>query len=369
MEQLIIDLAAATTIRSLYPAGHPRLLVSIMAIIETLQRALKARGSDSVTILVVGDDLVIDQDVLRRGTLSQQQLIDVLKRRGIERLTLAAGVEPDEIDHLLLGLSAGEALQSSAHVIVGRVQISVQEEEDSRKGERRELSVDQLEIVREAFVNFRSGKPLPMEDIEQLIWGFIDSMSRNTRSILPLAKLKEHDEYTFVHCVNVSLLVIGQARSFGITDRMLHTFGMAALLHDIGKMMVPLNVLNSPGKLEGDQWAMMQSHAEKGAWYLTGHEGVPPLSILVAFEHHLRFDGKPNYPVLKRPRRPNLISRMTSIADAFDAMQTVRPYQKPMMRSAAIDIISRRAETFYDPMLVASFKQLLETLPPTTVEG
>jgi HD-GYP domain-containing protein (c-di-GMP phosphodiesterase class II) len=87
---------------------------------------------------------------------------------------------------------------------------------EATKDERQDLSVDQLEVVREAFVNIRAGRPLPLADVEQLIWGFIDSMSRTTRSILPLAKLREHDEYTFVHCVNVSLLVIGQARSFGI---------------------------------------------------------------------------------------------------------------------------------------------------------
>ena len=366
MEQLITQLAAAITIRALYPVGHPRLLASINSTIETLNRGLTARAADSVTILLVGEDLVIDQDVMRRETLSQQQLIELFKRRGIERLTLAAGVDADEIEHLLHGLSSGQDLGSSDHVVVGRVQISLKDE-PSIKQERSELTADQLELVRETFANFRNGQELPMQEVERLVWGFIDSMSKSTRSILPLAKLREHDEYTFVHSVNVSLLVLAQARSFGIRDRQLHAFGMAALLHDIGKMMVPLDVLNRPGKLEGDDWSMMQSHAEKGAWYLAEHEGVPALSVLVAFEHHLRFDGKPNYPALQTPRQPNLISRMTSIADAFDAMQTVRPYQKPLMRSAALDIIARRAESFYDPMLVANFKELVERIP--MVEG
>lgn len=363
MEPLIIQLAAGATIRALYPAGHPRVLASIGSTIEALRQGLLRRGNDSVTILVVGDDLVIDQDVVRKETLSQQQFVELLKRRGVERLTIAGSVTAEEMEQLLHGLSTGEALQSSASVIIGRVQIRM-EDEQATKEERQDLSVDQLEVVREAFVNIRAGRPLPLADVEQLIWGFIDSMSKTTRSILPLAKLREHDEYTFVHSVNVSLLVIGQARSFGITDRQLHTFGMAALLHDIGKMTVPLEVLNWPGKLQGEQWALMQSHAEMGAWYLTEHGGVPPLSIIVAFEHHLRFDAKPNYPVLRKPRQPNLISRMTSIADAYDAMQTVRPYQKPLLRSAALEIITKRAETFYDPLLVANFKQIVEKMTP-----
>jgi hypothetical protein len=127
--------------------------------------------------------------------------------------------------------------------------------------------------------------------MEQLVWSFIDSMGRDTRDVLPLARLKEHDEYTFVHSINVCLLVLAQGRSFGIQGGMLHAMGMAALLHDVGKLMVPLAVLNKSGKLMAGEWELMKSHCEEGAWYLSGTEGVTPLSIVVAYEHHLRFDG------------------------------------------------------------------------------
>jgi response regulator RpfG family c-di-GMP phosphodiesterase len=134
---------------------------------------------------------------------------------------------------------------------------------------------------------------------------------------------------------------------------------MAGLLHDLGKLTVPLEVLNKPGKLEGEQWAIMQSHAEKGAWLLSEMENAPPLTVVVAYEHHLRYDRAPNYPVLKNPRMPNLVSRMTSIADTYDAMSTIRPYQQPLGRATAIEILQKRAETFYDPLLVANFTHLL----------
>jgi len=104
---------------------------------------------------------------------------------------------------------------------------------------------------------------------------------------------------------------------------------------------------------------LMKSHAEQGAWYLTELEGTPPLSISVAYEHHLRYDGQPNYPTLTTARVPNLASRMTSIADAYDAMSTVRPYQTPKLRATALEILKSRAETFYDPLLVANFAQLV----------
>ncbi|HUJ14939.1 MAG TPA: HD domain-containing phosphohydrolase, partial [Thermoanaerobaculia bacterium] len=341
MEDLATQIAAAINMRALYPAQHPRVVQAV----DNILAALAATRREQITYLIVGDDLVVGDDVIRKTTLSVRQFIEILKRHGIERLTLARGLDAGEARALIGALSVGEPLASSPHVILGRVRVTIDEEKLEKKS--RELSVEQLESVREAWSKFRSEKRLPIADLEDLVWSFIDSISRTTRAILPLAKLKEHDEYTFVHSVNVSLLVLAQARSFGIQGPMLHAFGMASLLHDIGKLTVPIPILNKPGKLEGGDWDTMKGHAHQGAWYLSQIEGTPPLSIVVAFEHHLRYDGQPNYPVLRSPRVPNLASRMTSIADTYDAMSTVRPYQQPLARAAAFEILRKRAETFY----------------------
>jgi HD-GYP domain-containing protein (c-di-GMP phosphodiesterase class II) len=357
MEHLATQIAAAINMRALYPANHPRVVQTIEQIIADLNRLLQQTRAESVTYLIVGDDLVVELEVIRKTSLSLRQFIEVMKRHGIERLTLAAGLQADEAHQLIGALAIGEALVSTPHIILGRVRVAIEEEEQTEK--RRELSPEQLDMVREAWARFRVEKKLPMAQMEDLVWSFIDSVSRTTRAILPLAKLKEHDEYTFVHSVNVSLLVLAQARSFGIQGTMLHAFGMAALLHDIGKLTVPLTVLNKPGKLEGEEWETMKGHTQQGAWYLSQVEGTPPLSIVVAFEHHLRYDGQPNYPVLRSPRVPNLASRMTSIADTYDAMSTVRPYQQPLARAAAFELLKKRSETFYDPLLVANFVRLV----------
>jgi response regulator RpfG family c-di-GMP phosphodiesterase len=104
----------------------------------------------------------------------------------------------------------------------------------------------------------------------------------------------------------------------------------------------------------------MKSHCEEGAWYLSATDGAAPLSIVVAYEHHLRFDGEPSYPTPRTRRIPNLTTRMTSIADAYDAMSTVRPYQQPRMRTSAAEVLTARAGTFYDPLLVGNFVRLVE---------
>lgn len=361
MERLIVQIAAAANMRTLYPANHPRVTDAVTKIIDALRDVCEERGSDSITFLIIGDDLVVGNEVLRKTNLHQRQLVEMLKRGDIERLTLADGLGVEEADRFVAALAAGGTPDSSQHVVLGRVHVVMADESAEKPAERRELTVDQIDVVREAFARFRTERRLPLAEMEQLVWSFIDSLSTSTRGMLPLAKLKEHDEYTFVHSVNVSLLVLAQARSFGISGTMLHTIGMAALLHDIGKLMVPVSVLNTPGKLEGEQWSTMQSHAEQGAWYLGEIEGSSPLAILVAYEHHLRYDGKPNYPILRTPRTPNLASRMTSIADAYDAMSTLRPYQRPLLRASAIENLQKRADTFYDPLLVANFVRLVST--------
>jgi HD-GYP domain-containing protein (c-di-GMP phosphodiesterase class II) len=357
MEPLIVQIAVAVNTRSLYPANHPRVVRAVEDTVTSVRRVIRDRNSDSVTFLIVGDDLVAEQEVLRKATLSNRQFVDILRRRGIERLTLASGLDAAEANQLISALATGEKLNSTRYVIIGRVEVSIDEEETT--DEKREISINQIEIVRDAFARFRSDRKLPAAVMEEMVWSFIDALSRTTRQILPLTKLREHDEYTFVHSVNVSLLVLAQAQSFGIQGTMLHAFGMAGLLHDIGKLMVPISVLNKPGKLEGEEWSTMQSHAEQGSWYLGEMEGALPLTAVVAYEHHLRFDGQPAYPILRTPRVPNLASRMTSIADAYDAMSTVRPYQQPLMRASSVEIIKKRAETFYDPLLVANFARLV----------
>jgi len=357
MEDVIVQIASAVNMRSLYPAQHPHVVRSIGSAITSLGTMLEARGTDSATILIVGDDLVVGEQVVRKTNLAQRNFTQILKRSGIERLTLASGIDAEEAHAFVSALAAGATPQSSPHIILGHIHVGIEDTDVEEKDQT--LVTDQLDAVRDAFARFRIERRLPLTLMEQIVWSFIDSMGRSTRDVLPLARLKEHDEYTFVHSINVCLLVLAQARSFGIQGGMLHAMGMAALLHDVGKLMVPLTVLNKAGKLMDEEWEVMKSHCEEGAWYLSGIEGVAPLSIVVAYEHHLRFDGEPCYPIPSTRRLPNLATRMTSIADAYDAMSTVRPYQQPRMRAGAAEVLTARAGTFYDPVLVGNFVRLV----------
>src|SRR5262249_29947327 len=154
-----------------------------------------------------------------------------------------------------------------------------------------------------------------MDPVEELVWGLADAVAHSTQSVLPTVPLKSHDEYTFVHSVNVSLLVLAQARGFGFDGPLLHAIGASALLHDGGKLRIHLKSLTRPVRRAGAEWTTMASHAQLGAWELGALANSAPLSILVASEPRLRYDGEPNYPPVRLARPPTLASQLTGIAD------------------------------------------------------
>jgi hypothetical protein len=365
LERLIVHIAAAINIRALYAAGHPRVAQAVQAILDGLEAALG--GREAVTFFIVGDDLVADDRPLRRSGIYQHNFVQALRRRRVERLTLARGLDAAQCLQLVSVMAAGGTPASTRDVIVGGVDLSLVEGgPGGGTGEGRStapLTGALVDEGREAFARFRTDRKGSLHKMEEIVWSLMETLARSAHDFIPLAALKSHDEYTFVHSVNVSLLVLAQARSFGIQGPMLHAMGLASLCHDVGKLSVPLDVLNRPGKLEGEDWKVMQSHAEVGAWQLAAIEEAPALSVVVAYEHHLRFDGQPTYPVLRRPRRPALASQLTALADTFDAISTLRPYQAPHARPVALEILRRRSGTFLDPLLVGNFHRLTEAVP------
>jgi len=359
LERLIVHIAAAINVRALYSGAHPRVGQAVQSILDDLTAALA--GRESVTLFIVGEDLIADDRPLRRSGIYQQNFVQALRRRRVERLTLVRGLEAAECLQFVSVMASGATPGSTANVIVGGVEFAVADGVGAPAVEAKEsapISAEQVAAGQEAFARFRTDRQGSLQKMEEVVWSLMETLARSAHDVIPLAPLKSHDEYTFVHSVNVSLLVLAQARSFGIQGQVLHALGLAALCHDVGKLSVPLDVLNRPGKLEGDDWKVMQSHAEVGAWQLAALDEAPPLSVVVAYEHHLRYDGQPTYPVLRRPRRPALASQLTALADTFDAISTLRPYQAPHARPVALDILKKRAGTFLDPLLVGNFHRL-----------
>jgi HD-GYP domain-containing protein (c-di-GMP phosphodiesterase class II) len=367
VERIIAQVAGALTTSALYPPAHPAVTGALTQLQEGVAAACDERRQDSLTFLRLDDELVVDGRPLRSGALYLQPFIRALRRSDVARLTLARELDQDECRSLVDALAAGRRPASTPHVVVGQVEIATpagtpEAQEAAGGGDGAGgVAEAQVELAQDVFARIRHEGVRVMDPVEELVWGLADAVARSTQAVLPTVPLKSHDEYTFVHSVNVSLLVLAQARGFGFDGPLLHAIGVAALLHDVGKLRIPLDVLNKAGKLSGDEWATMASHAELGAWELGALANSAPLSILVAFEHHLRYDGAPNYPAVRATRAPTLASQLTAIADVYDAICTVRPYRRALSQAAALDVLRSRAGTFHDPYLVGQFCQLVTT--------
>jgi HD-GYP domain-containing protein (c-di-GMP phosphodiesterase class II) len=178
---------------------------------------------------------------------------------------------------------------------------------------------------------------------------------------LTLVPLRNMDEYTFTHSLNVCLLNLAQATALGIEGQLLHDIGLSAMLHDVGKLFIPEEILNKPGKLDEKEWLLIQEHPVRGAEYLLDTPGVPRMAVINAYEHHLRYD-KRGYPGVKVEWQQSICSQLTSISDIYDSLRTRRPYREPTPRREVMDSIEALCGTQLHPLLAKNFLQLISRI-------
>jgi putative nucleotidyltransferase with HDIG domain len=195
-----------------------------------------------------------------------------------------------------------------------------------------------------------------------VIDGLAEAVSQNRTALLALTTLKQYDDYTFTHMVNVSILTMGQARALGINGTLLREFGLAALMHDIGKVRTPLEILNKREELTSAEFEILRRHPVDGAEILRATPDIPTLAPVVAFEHHLRLDGS-GYPSSVRRDGLNLGTALCSIADVYDAMRSQRSYQQAFPSDRILEVLKRNDGRQFDAHLVRRFVQLIGIYP------
>jgi len=171
--------------------------------------------------------------------------------------------------------------------------------------------------------------------------------------------LKSIDEYTFTHVINVCILTMSQAESLGFSGEHLYQIGVASVMHDAGKLFIPEEILNKPGKLSEKERAIIETHTTKGARYIIGLENIPRIAVLGALEHHIKYDGT-GYPSIRRKWNPNLVSQMIAIADVFDALRSRRSYSEPKSTEQIIKILIEEKGSAFNPFLVDHFIKLIQ---------
>jgi putative nucleotidyltransferase with HDIG domain len=323
----------------------------------------------SVTIGIVGEDLVVGDIPIRDAVATMGELMRRVQQAGIERIVIDRGVQSDEIMRLVETVSRSEsgdhtaALSRLPHIRVGRLQVD--EQTDAGVGDIatfRRLYDDAVKVA-ETLWDSAGIEGIPDADAAR---GMVDSLAQavaqNRTALLALTALKNYDNYTFTHMVNVSILTMGQARGLGIDGTLLREFGLAALMHDIGKVKTPNDVLNKPGKLTDDEYDILKRHTVDGAEILKNTPEIPALGPIVAFEHHLRSDGT-GYPAGTVRPQLNLATTLCGIADVYDAMRSQRVYQQAHATDRILAVLQRNDGKQFDQRLVKRFVQLVGIYP------
>ena len=246
------------------------------------------------------------------------------------------------------------------------MEIRQNDEEDDHAGKVRVLTLadipmEELITFAEIYEDARCHKKLNVVGISEIVTCFIDSFQQVADPLLALAPLKAMDEYTYTHSTNVCVLNLAQAMSLGIEGQLLHDIGVAAMLHDIGKLDVPEEVLAKPGKLDDAEWQMIKRHPAKGAQRLLDSPGVPRLAVVTAYEHHLKYNLS-GYPQVPEGWVQSLCSHMTTISDFFDAMRTKRTYRDSVEFNTIASLMLDLAGTDLHPLLTRNFLQFISPI-------
>ena len=187
----------------------------------------------------------------------------------------------------------------------------------------RRLHSDANRIVRSLAQDIRLGKQIEMEQIEPLVEQMVDSIFRNQDALLPLARLKDHDSYTFQHSVSVCALLVSFGRGLKLERPLIKELAIGGLLHDVGKAKVPDAILNKPAKLTDAEFTKMKSHVVQSIIILQNTPGISQIALDVAGQHHERFDGS-GYPNQLKGEEITLYGRMGAIVDVYDAITSDR---------------------------------------------
>jgi putative nucleotidyltransferase with HDIG domain len=369
-EELLRRFASGVRAAQLYAPDHPlvgRNTEGLLAALKPLHQHMAA-----VTVGIIGTQLVVADTPLPKASAGMSELIKRLKDHAIERISFEQGVTLEEIASFMQAVASltakvdgGEAAWGFAHIRIGRITT-----EDRKSGgvagdmaAIRQLYSNAVEAAETAWESaMAEGKPDAPAALHA-VEGLADAVTQNRTALIALTAMRSYDNYTFTHMVNVSILTMGQARALGIDGRLLREFGLSALMHDIGKVRTPSEILKKPEKLTDAEFVIMRRHTVDGAEILRRTPEMPILAPVVAFEHHLRLDGT-GYPAGARRASLNLGTMLCAIADVYDAMRSQRAYQQAFPSERVLAVLKRNDEKQFDAHLVRRFVQLLGIYPP-----
>ncbi|HWO89817.1 MAG TPA: HD domain-containing phosphohydrolase [Gemmatimonadales bacterium] len=379
-----------TALRSLklYPLENPVVQKALDDISTSVSRIVESE--QELEVRLTGEFIFVNSTRLRLDLdnyASFSHVLGLLKACGVGLVRSDQGDRREWTSFLSLLISAaskGDAanrffdLQSrmrDANILHILVEPIVETEEDEQEEERLKEQAKKtyqrsVAVTKEVINSVRMGRTASVKKVKRAVQAIVDQVLANETSLIGLTTLRDYDDYTFVHSVNVCIFSVSLGRKLGLTKLQLYDLGMAALFHDIGKSRVPLEVLNKTGGLTDEEWRIMQAHPWLGVLTLFGLRGygeIPYRSMIAAFEHHMKLDLS-GYPRTIRPRVMSIFSRIIATADGFDAATSRRSYHTvPLEPDVVLKEMWENPKRGLDPIVVKAFINLIGIYPVGTM--
>ena len=372
-DELVRRLAAALRAAELYAAQHPLVQRSTTALAASLTTHFGDLGA--VVVGFIGDDVVVGDTRLGKGSASLTGFVRGLRDREIEKITFHRGVTADEIQSFLIELAQKKArtplpdrlsARGVRRIVIGKLSVEETPQDSLGIEAARRVYSSAVESAESLWEQAKAGDQPSPDTARKIIDSIANIVNQDRTSLMALTALKKYDNYTFTHMVNVAALSMAQARALNLEGPLLREFGFAALMHDIGKVNTPLEVLNKPGKLTADEFKVMKQHVVDGAHILRRTPEMPALAPIVAFEHHLKQDLS-GYPENIGHRKLNLCTMIVSIADVFDALRSNRPYREGLATSRIRSIMGEQGNPAFNQPLLRRFVNMMGLFPIGTI--
>src|SRR5712692_1630718 len=386
--EFLVVLYAALRSLKLYPIENAQVQKALDDLAAVAKHVLDVE--QELELRLQGEFIFVNSTRLRlalENYASFSHVLQVMRTCGVGAIRLDTQVDRRQLQilvSLLLAHSTGETSPDTIHEIVGKLSEAgathvfveppfetdenVADSEKAKEAAKRTYARS-VAVTKEVINSLRLGRTANVKRVKRAVQAIVDQVLNNESSLLGLTTLRDYDEYTFVHSVNVCIFSVALGRKLGLTKLQLYDLGMAALFHDVGKSRVPLEVLNKEGGLTDEEWRIMQAHPWLGVLTLFGLRGygeIPYRGMVVAYEHHMKTDLT-GYPKSLRPRELSIYSKIVSVADGFDAATSRRVYQTvPIQPDQVLKEMWENPRRGYDQIVVKAFINLIGIYPVGT---
>jgi putative nucleotidyltransferase with HDIG domain len=369
--RFLTSVAQALSTMILYEHGHPARERAVDAVHTAVRRLQEGVPNPSFTIL--GDEILMDAIPLR--ALRGWEWGDRLARAGVQRLEFTGPVTRDDMEAFLeeiLGRVSGEPQSSSekrhsrpTQIRFGTVGLTEEQEEAEEEQALTTATMsynlrEEVEAVEWIHQELKGSKRLNLLEAETIVRSLTVAMHGDQEFLIPLLRMKDFDQYTTTHAMNVAVLAMALSEYIGLRPQEVRSFGISGLLHDLGKVTVPDEILNKPGRLTESEREVMNNHTVEGARLILNTEEHLDLAAVVAYEHHIKIDGT-GYPALRYPRKCHHASDLVHVCDVYDALRTHRPYRNAWGQERVLAYMEEGAGSEFDADLARAFVRMMRT--------